>query len=465
MATKIAKSRRQAIYAVKENAAGTLAFPVAADYIRPAGDGVMNQNPAFTDSKEKADSLDILDQFANALPPGDWNFPMYLRLKDLATKPQGSIVLESALGEYQAGDVVTLNLAADLANSNDELTYDTLAGGVLPPSGIIMVGSEKIRYGGKEETSTTAGKLIRLERGYYGTTAVANVTSGTSCTIKSPCFYPTTEAKTFSLWLRIDFLVLFLSGATCSNMQVSVKNEDAVTMTMKGQGMRMGWAGVSKLTAAAAQGATTITVERGARYSEGARIYNSTSGDYGTVGYEVTDVVVNAATGVGTLTISPGIAEAGGWSADETVEGYLPDPGVLATEPILNRKSSVRFNGIAGALRTTDLTVDSPKSYLSDEVGTEYVSKFVEDMRKVSASVNAYFVEGGEEDFRSSLENVTQYAEIGYGDTEGKTMLMVMPRLRMSSPAINMEPPVVSMQKTATGLGTKGEDSLFFVLL
>ena len=71
MATNIALSRRQSVFAVKEVTTGTLVFPTAADYIRPAGDAVLNQTPAFMDSNEKADTLDLLDQFTNALPPGD----------------------------------------------------------------------------------------------------------------------------------------------------------------------------------------------------------------------------------------------------------------------------------------------------------------------------------------------------------------------------------------------------------
>jgi hypothetical protein len=58
----------------------------------------MNQVPAYTDSSEKFNTLDLLDQFRNAMPPGDWEVPMYVRLAGLVAAPQGEDIYEAAIG-------------------------------------------------------------------------------------------------------------------------------------------------------------------------------------------------------------------------------------------------------------------------------------------------------------------------------------------------------------------------------
>ena len=67
--TLIAKSRKQRVFAVMETTAGTLMTPAGAtDFIRPAGDAMMNQSPTFADSPEKRDTLDVLDQLQVLYP-------------------------------------------------------------------------------------------------------------------------------------------------------------------------------------------------------------------------------------------------------------------------------------------------------------------------------------------------------------------------------------------------------------
>lgn len=452
MATNIALSRRQSVFAVKETVPGTLVFPTAADYIRPAGDAVLNQTPAFMDSNEKADTLDLLDQFTNALPPGEWSMAMYLRMKDLTTKIQGNTVLESLLGGYQAGGVVTMTGSVAAAGTTT-MAFTALDGGILPPAGVVTLGAEKIRYRGVTMTSETAGSLLNLTRGYGGTTAAAG--SGT-VTLNSQVIYPTTEAPSFSLWVRTDHFVQFLTGATANNATVSVKNEDGVTFNLKGQGMRMGWAGTDSLAADAASAATTVTVQDSNKYTVGARIYNKTKADYGTVGYEITAITGDD------LTLATGIATA--WAEDDIIAGYLPDPGTLTTEVIENRKSAVYIDYATGKLRTTDITIDAPKNYLSDEVGTQYVAEYVEDMRKISFTLNAYFKKQDAGKFKTAADAVEVPFEVIYGNEMGKTLVVYMQRTKMNVPTINFENPTVSLNTTATALGLDGEDSIYFII-
>lgn len=454
MSTDIALSRRQKVFAVEEVTPGTLVFPTAADFIRPAGDATLNQTPSFMDSKEKADTLDVLDQFTNALPPGDWAVPMYLRMTDYATKVQGSVLLKSLLGGYTAGSTLT-GTCTVATTDGATVAYTVAEGVVLPPAGVIISGTERIRYSGISRTSSTAGNLLYCTRGYAGTTAATHATA--AFTLSSQFFYPTTSAPSFTLWIQTDHVVQFLTGATCNQATVAVKNEDGVTFNLKGQGMMMGFAGTDSLAADAASGATTVTVNDSDKYTIGARIYNKTKADFGTAGYAITAIVGDD------LTITPATAEA--WSEDDIICGYLPDPGTLTSQVIENRKSAVKINNLAGKLRTTDITIDTPKNYLADEVGTQYVSEYVEDMRKVSATVNSYFKKDDVGKFKTAAEGLGVPLEVTYGDTGGKTVSIFMPRMKLSVPTINFENPTVSLQTTATALGTEGEDSIYIVLM
>lgn len=453
--TGIALSRRQIVFAAKETTPGTLVFPVAADAVRPAGDATVTQTPSFMDSKEKADSLDLMDQFTNPLPPGDWACPMYLRLKDMTTKPQGSALLESLLGGYKASGAVTAALKGALTDVATTCTVDTIAGGVIPPIGVITIGSEKILYTGYAKAT---GVMTGLTRGYAGTTAASHLDNA-AVTLTSQYYYPTMESPAFSFWTRIDHTVFFLSGSTCNNATIPVKNEDGVLITLKGQGMRMGWAGTDALAAGAASSATTITVDDGTKYTVGARIHNVTKADHATNGYEITAISGDE------LTITPGIVVGGGWTTDDVIEGYLPDVGDLGNEVIESRLTGVYLDGAPGSLRSTDITIDCQKSYLSDEVGTQYVSKYVEDMRKVSFSMNQYFMKDDVGKFATAANAVEVPFEVRYGDTSGKILSIYMQRTKVNVPTTNFESPTVSLNTTATALGKYGEDSVYFVVL
>ena len=101
MSTDIGISRVQTAFAAKETTVGTLVWPTGAtDQVLPAGDAVINQSPDFVDSDEKRNSLDVLDQFQAAMPPGSFTLPTYVRPGgSVASDPQGSVLFESLLGE------------------------------------------------------------------------------------------------------------------------------------------------------------------------------------------------------------------------------------------------------------------------------------------------------------------------------------------------------------------------------
>ena len=74
----IALSRKQRVFVTLEDTCGTLQWPNATtDLVRPAGNCIINQTPTFVDSEELEDTLDVLAQFQNAMPPAEFTLPTY----------------------------------------------------------------------------------------------------------------------------------------------------------------------------------------------------------------------------------------------------------------------------------------------------------------------------------------------------------------------------------------------------
>ena len=102
-------SRKQVVFAVKETTCGTLKYPAAIDFIRPAGLAIINQIPEFVPSEELRNTLDILDEFQNQIPPGEWSVPMYARpAATLGGTPQGDALFQSWQGSLNATTPVCL---------------------------------------------------------------------------------------------------------------------------------------------------------------------------------------------------------------------------------------------------------------------------------------------------------------------------------------------------------------------
>ncbi len=455
MSTDIAKSKRVKVFCVPEVTPGTLAYPTAAHFICPAGDPTLTQVPTYTDSKELADTLDILNQFANAIPPADWSLPMYLRLAGAGAAPQGDVLFTAMQGSKQAASAVTakVNAVAGIDADDTEIPYDTVAGGTLPPSGVVIIGTEKIRYAGKTSTNLTG-----CTRGYAGTTA-ATAADEAVITLLSPVYLQATSSPSFSLWIMKDFFLQFCSGCTVNNLSLGAKNEDALLLTFKGQGMKTGWAGQSALTAGASAAATAIVVANAKLFTVGARIWNVTKAAHNSgAGFAVTavDVATN------TLTLGTAVPS-GGWETADVIQGYLPT-GVPIGTAIESRKTKVYLGGVEGRIRTTDLNIDVPKNYLTDILGAEYPEEYVEDTRKITTNLNVYFKKADVERFYQGFNGEETSVEFVFGDTVGYKASFFKPRVKITVPTIQTDGPTVALQIPVTALGTVGEDSMFVTL-
>jgi len=100
MANRIGKAREQQVFAVREATRGTLTAPAATDLIVAAGFAKINQQPSFTDSPEIVNSRDLLADFQDKTPAGQWSCPIIVRPSgSLGVEPNASIFYESLLGK------------------------------------------------------------------------------------------------------------------------------------------------------------------------------------------------------------------------------------------------------------------------------------------------------------------------------------------------------------------------------
>ena len=451
-------SRKQVVFAVKETTCGTLKFPAAIDFIRPAGLGIINQVPDFVPSEELRNTLDILDEFQNQNPPGDWSVNMYVRpATTIGGTPQGDALYQSWQGSLNP--TTAASLADAITAAATQVPFDGLSTGIMPYRGVIQICSEKIRYKGisRASRSATAGTLLNCTRGWMGTAATA-ATDNASMDLKSRFYVQTVESPSFSLWIKTDHFLQGLAGCTVNNAVLGVNNEGAVMVNMAGQGMKMVFAGKSAVAAGGATvGATLIPVDDAQLYSIDSRIYNSTDGDSnGVLGYRI----VRVDTTGNNVAVATGISN--GWYENDVVEGFLPTANVIGS-PIESRYTDIYLDDISAKFRTTDFTFDLPKQYIVDEVGVDYPENYVEDMRNISSSLNLYFRAADAKYFTLGLNSYEIPIALNFGQdaaaADYRNMEVYFPRTKVKTPEISGDGPTLALSMALTALGTTGEDS------
>jgi hypothetical protein len=455
MSTDIGLARKQKVFAVKETVEGTLEFPSDADLIRPAGTAVMNQSPDYSDSEEVQDSLDVLDQFANAMPAGEFSLPTYVRPSGtVGSVPQGGVLFESMQGGVESAAVASLS--SEIGASTATIVFDTRATGEFPERGIVQVGTEDIYYTSitRGSRSATTGTLTGLTRGYNSTSAATHATND-SITAQGVFYKQATSSPSFSLWIETDHFTQGMSGCSITSATLSVSNEGGVTFNFSGQGMQMVWAGKDALSTNAASGATQIYVADADRFSAGAYIQNYTKSDNNSSsGYKISSVT--SASNLITLETSDAISEA--WATDDVIQGYLPT-GTAIGSPIEGRHTSVELNSVSAKFKNSELSFNVPKQYLVDEVGTTYPEAYIEDKRSITANLNLYFRQADAKYFAEGYSGNEIPIALTFGDTIGSKMLVYMKKCRLPMPDISSAPPAIELSMPMTALGTDGEDS------
>lgn len=457
--TTIGISRKQRVFAIIESTVGTLVFPTAgAGFIRPAGNAVMNQNPEFTDSLELVNSLDVLNQFQSATPPGTWNVPQYIRPGGLATAPQADVIWKSFMGDKKIG--TTASLTATLSSSGLSMTIDTISDtNGFPTKGVIRLGTEDIYYGASTQTASAATATLTSLSRAYASTATTNYAVNDNVTMRS-CFYKqSTVAPSFSLWIETDHFVQGMSGCATQQGVLGVTNEGGVLMGFSGAGMQMVWAGKDQLAASTASGGSSVTVNDASNYSAGAFVQNITQGHTkASAGYEISSV--NTTTNVLVL----GTTLEGAWATDDYLTGFLPG-GTVVGDTMENKDTSVLIADVAATFKGTDLTFDTPKQYITDEVGTTYPQAYMEDVRSITSTLGLYFRNTDAKYFSDGYAGNDVTLQITFGDTEGSQMEIYFPKVKLQVPNINLAPPAVEINMEMKALGTSGEDSCEIVFI
>lgn len=450
MTQTIGISRRQRVFAALETVRGTLKWPVAADFVRPAGDAVVNQSPEFADSEEKRDTLDILDQFANTLPPVDWTLPTYVRAAGLGSVPQGD-ALFTALQGVKNGAAAAEVEGATVDESAVTIPYDPASlTGVWPEAGVLRIGTEDIAYAAMD---TDANTFTGCVRGYNATTPAAHADAA-AISLRSVVYRQSTSSPSFSLWVQTDHLVQFATGCTVNQATLGIDNEGAVTLNFQGQGMKMGWAGTCTLAADADAAQAVVAVPDASLYTVGARVRNTTkSDDNGGAGYEITSIDTLA----NTITLGT-VLPAGGWATGDVVAGFLPAGDAVGTV-IESRHTAITIDGVAGKFKSTDLTFNVPKQYVTDEVGTLAPEDYLEQARSIESNMNVYFRQDDVAYFKKGSEGLDVPIVMTFGQAAGHKMVVALPRCKLRVPTINFAAPAVELQMPFKALGTSGEDS------
>lgn len=448
----IGKSKKQRVFAIRETTAGTLKVPAAANFIRVAGDAVVNQNPSFTDSLEKKDSLDVLDQFQDAMPAGSWSVPMYIRACGLGDEPQGGIFIQSLLGSLNPA--TSASLASGWSATRATLYYRKLTGGTLPAkSGVLLAGSEQIFYTTRTESNTTQGYLTGVTRAYYGTSAATHATNSAGFTLTCKFYKEATDASTFSLWVETDHTVQALSGATVNQGTLSLSNTGAVSLACSGEGMRMYWAGSSTVSSDAAAG-VRVKVRDARLFSAGMYIQNYTDSDTNSgAGYKVT--TSNATDNYLILAT----AHSAAWASPVVIKGYLPTESSLGTA-LEGRDTAVLLDSVSATFKNSELSISCPKGYITDEVGTTYPQDFLPDTRQITSTLGIYFRKADAKWFQRGIAGANVPIKLTFGDTAGYQMVVYMPSCKVTVPQTQINGPAVELSMEFKALGVDGEDSL-----
>ncbi|MDD5053675.1 MAG: phage tail tube protein [Sulfuricurvum sp.] len=456
-------SRKQRVFAKLETVVGTLVFPSGTtDFIRPAGNAEISQNPAFADSEELQNTLDVLDRFQNALPTGKWKIPMYLRPSGtVGSAPQGDALFEALQGDKEA---VTAAIKTEPTAATSVVVIDTIAGGILPEKGVVTLAgtvSEKVYYTGITRVSRTAtsATLTGCTRGYASTTAATHAIDQV-VTLSSIFYKQETTSPSLTIWIESDHLVQGLYGAAVDEAVFEVSNEGAVKVTFSGQGMKMVYAGTSALSSNSVATNTHIHVDDASLFSADSYVYNKTQHDAGAAAVYSKISSVDTTTNI--LTLANNLGTTG--ATDDVICGYLPLGETAIGDPIESKDTTLEIDAVDATIKSCTVNVRAPKKYVEDEVGNDYATDYMEDTRDINSSLNIYFRKADAKYFTDGFANEEPSILFTFGDTAGSIFELYFKKCSLEVPAVNYATPAIELTMPMKALGTVGEDSCEIVV-
>lgn len=452
------KSNVQAVFACIEDVTGMLQKPAADDYIVPRGNASMNQVPTSSASEELSESLNVIDQFQDAVDPGEASIPMILRLPSSGGHMQGHALMLAAMGEVQEPDTVTAELRLDVNESADVLPLENIAGGFFPPRGVVQIEDEKILYTSVSFTDETVVDLTGCVRGYDGTEAAAHA-GATPAALKSRVYSQDTCRNTVSIWMKNDHLVTFGSGGVVTATQFGMSNEGGQTVDVTVQFRRMGWCGRSFVSGTPSGQVLTVADENGEpaamAYTVGGYIRNTTQKDDNSgAGYRITAVDYDA----GTITVNGSIS---GWDDGDQLDAWLPSASPIGNT-IESRSARVFIDGKTGKVREGSLSIGTPTEFLY-EIGDEYPGESVDTKRDINMTMDAYMRAREAKELGRGYEGYEIPVAVLFGRKAGEILSVSMPRVKMVMPEIGTDGAAFTLSRTGSVLGVKGEDALYII--
>lgn len=460
-----AVSNNVKVYVVPEVTRGTIAYvsTVATtakfQLFNPIDPVIPKQKPVTTESKEKSPTLNVMDVFNNSLPVAELSLNQYIRYKGDHTRPQGSVLFESMMGEKISGTTATLS--AGVSSTSAATLILKSASARLPNRGVVQIGSEKIFYKGLVRSSLTAttATMTGCIRGFMSTTAATHATSA-AMSIKTIMYsQKTSDTPSFTAWVQLDFMLFGVIGCSVKKGTFSLAKDDAVSVKSDCSGMKVYWAGVDQVKTLSATGATRVPVKNAKMFTEKMPLWNETKNDSNSgAGYIISDVDYTNNELVFTEALNVD------WEVDDKISGFLPT--VAKTGSVIeNRATMIDIDGIEGFFKATDVSVDCPKKYIEDLVGQAYPSFFVEDKRKITTDYNIILRREDVALLKEGYDGREAPIVVKYGvDSESSDNVGIVElyakRCKFDMPDISDSSPTVDFSMPVTMMGTEGEDSL-----
>ena len=452
MTNTVARAIEQVCFAVEETTKGTVKHPTAAaEMIISAGVANINQQPAFTDSEEINNSLDVLERFQNQVGAGQWSLPIYIRPSGTAgTAPMGKILFESLMGLETIVTDTSVTYAQALTKPSFTLwmkkghTVFFGSGACAESAALNFVnnGAAKVEFSGgfmrlgwagtdaangATADGTGTGYLVDLVAGYEAGDTTIHVDSGTGTILEGD-------------------VINFEDDATDYFVETGFVGDGDGDIVLRAPGLTAALADGKTVTIA---GNSKITVDDGKKFTADAlvQIGDDTNTN---AGYAIVSVDGN----------NLFFGEAVTCADDAVVKGFLPTGLTCVGAPLENKKLTITFDGTSKNIKSLGVNINSPVEWQDQEITTSgYVTEYIENKRAITCSLNVLFRESDLSYFYDAVQN-TKVAVIGVlSDGAGKICTVNLPYTELEVPNIQTSAPAIDLTIAGVALGSSGEDS------
>lgn len=443
----VALARVQNVFAVLQQKPGELALPTVDHLILPTNDVAANQTTPVTDSREKADTLDVRNVFQSVASPATVEMSMYFRTAGLNKPPQGDALLTALQGVRMAPAEGTLESDFDKTPTLS-VRVDS---GVFPERGVLLVDSECIHYRSLEVVNGVA-TFGDLTTAYMGTTHVTHY-SGASVVLHSVWYAQSTHRPEFTLWVQTDSILQCIEGCRVSEASIALATSDAVDVRFTVSGRRLFNGGQSKLSVAAIVTDTAIVVDNAKVFFVGQVIRNPQ--------HDATYVVKRVDELTNTLDLASPLTEP--WAVGDIVTWWLPEASPTGRE-VENRDTTMRIAGERGAMLPGSIRLSTPVSF-TEEVGDRFPGQGIDGTRACTVDYNVLMRKDAALRLREGFEGREVRYDAEFGAQDGYRLAVVAPRMKLATASIGFQSPTVTLSTSGRLLGSgKGENSVQIIL-